>query len=217
MKRIRFLTMLGLAVVCGANITQAEPAATSDRGTIVTQSVDQMPPAVGAIQPGDPAASSVKADTCAGQMPGDLDGNGTISISDLAFLQAFLFLGGPAPNPLSNADVNGDCRVNIGDILCLVKYGQGSPSCVVTCTCVNPDLTQCCYGERGNIDYDVLDQVDISDLIYLTDYSFNSGPAPFCFEEADVNGDLSCDMSDVIYMVDYMFKTPAGPPPVSCP
>jgi len=73
----------------------------------------------------------------------------------------------------------------------------------------------CCRGIRGNVDNDDGDAIDISDLIYLVDYSFSDGPAPACFEEADVNGDLSVDISDIIYLVDYSFGD--GPPPLPCP
>jgi len=74
----------------------------------------------------------------------------------------------------------------------------------------------CCMGTiRGNVDYDLGDAIDISDLVYLVDYMFTGGPPPPCFEEADMNGDLSLDISDLVWLVDYMFT--GGPPPVACP
>ncbi len=73
----------------------------------------------------------------------------------------------------------------------------------------------CCIGDRGNVNGDAMDAVDISDVIYLVDYSFGTGPAPGCTEEADVNGDGTLDISDLVYLVDYSFGT--GPPPVACP
>ena len=73
----------------------------------------------------------------------------------------------------------------------------------------------CCVPPmRGNVDYDSLDQIDISDLVYLVDYMFNQGPAAPCFEEADMNCDGSIDISDLVYLVDYMFNQ--GPPPCRC-
>jgi hypothetical protein len=72
----------------------------------------------------------------------------------------------------------------------------------------------CCIGLRGNVNNDSEDAVDISDLIFLVDYSFGSGPAPVCADEADVNGDLTVDITDLIYLVDYSFGT--GPAPISC-
>jgi len=74
----------------------------------------------------------------------------------------------------------------------------------------------CCLGDRGNIDNSPDDAVDISDLIYLIDYMFASGPEPVCLDEANLDGDQagSLDISDLIYLVDYMFQS--GPPPPPC-
>lgn len=74
----------------------------------------------------------------------------------------------------------------------------------------------CCENIRGNIDGDALDQVDISDLVYYVDYSFGSpqGPAPSCYEEADVDNNGSLDIADIVYLVSYMFS--GGPVPMSC-
>jgi hypothetical protein len=77
--------------------------------------------------------------------------------------------------------------------------------------------SQCCLGMRGNADNSPDNVVDISDIIYLVDYAFGSGPAPACELAADVNGDGSVDISDLIYLVDFMFGDPAGPAPESCP
>jgi hypothetical protein len=74
----------------------------------------------------------------------------------------------------------------------------------------------CCLGAiRGNVDYDLGDAIDISDLVYLVDYMFTNGPVPPCLDEADMNGDLAIDISDLVWLVDYMFTN--GPPPVACP
>ena len=81
----------------------------------------------------------------------------------------------------------------------------------------------CCVGIRGNVDGDVGDNIDISDLVYLVDYMFTGGPAPTCWEEANVDGSgdgppdgsEDIDISDLVYLVDYMFN--GGPAPVACP
>ncbi len=74
----------------------------------------------------------------------------------------------------------------------------------------------CCIGDRGNIDNSPDDAVDISDLVYLIDYMFVSGPAPVCPGEANLDGDPEeiIDISDLVYLVDYMFQD--GPPPPPC-
>jgi hypothetical protein len=81
-----------------------------------------------------------------------------------------------------------------------------------------PTLTTggCCQGGyRGNIDYDPGDMIDISDLVYMVDYMFTSGPAPVCFEEADLDGVGGINISDLVYLVDFFFS--GGPAPLPCP
>ncbi len=81
-----------------------------------------------------------------------------------------------------------------------------------------PDPSSCCMPPiRGNVDMDPLDQIDISDLVYLVDYMFTGGPAPVCTEEADMNcsgGSTPIDIADLVYLVDYMFNQ--GPVPCRC-
>lgn len=76
----------------------------------------------------------------------------------------------------------------------------------------------CCVGDRGNIDNDPQDLVDIDDLIYFVTYVFAvpSAPQPFCYEEADVDGSGGMDIDDLIYMVNFAFDYPNSPAPVGC-
>ena len=80
-------------------------------------------------------------------------------------------------------------------------------------------VIDCCLPPiRGNVDYDPGDAIDISDLVYLVDYMFNSGPEPPCLSESDIDasgGESPIDISDLVYLVDYMFS--GGPEPVECP
>lgn len=80
-----------------------------------------------------------------------------------------------------------------------------------------PITDQCCLAQRGNVDGDPADQLDISDLVYLADYMFTGGPVPPCWEEADIDGSGGdvIDITDLVHMVDYMFNQ--GPAPVACP
>jgi hypothetical protein len=69
-----------------------------------------------------------------------------------------------------------------------------------------------------------LPALDVSDLVYLTNYLYKGGPAPLPFaDQGDVNGvppggkDLICpknnvDASDVVYLINYVWK--GGPAPV---
>lgn len=74
-------------------------------------------------------------------------------------------------------------------------------------------LPPCCIGIRGNVDLEGI--VDVSDLVYLIDYQFRSGPEPDCLEAANVDGLESVDVGDVVYLIDYQFH--GGPPPPDCP
>jgi len=62
----------------------------------------------------------------------------------------------------------------------------------------------CCIGLRGNVDGLGGERVDITDLVYMVDYMFVSGPWPPCMPEADINGDGEplIDISDLVYLVD---------------
>jgi len=65
----------------------------------------------------------------------------TVNISDLTYLVAFLFQGGPMPNPLANADVDGDCLITISDVTYLTaSIFEGGPP-PVECTCPIPSWT----------------------------------------------------------------------------
>lgn len=157
-------------------------------------------------------------DSCGIQIPGDADGSGTVDISDVVYLVSFLNGVGPAPVMLANGDPNGDCLINVGDVIYLSAIPTGGPP-PVECTCVNPSVDLCCFGMRGNVDYDMQDGVDVSDLLYIIDYSFLQppGPEPPCMDEADVDGLDGVNISDILYLVDYMFLEIPGPAPVSCP
>jgi len=76
-------------------------------------------------------------------------------------------------------------------------------------------VADCCEGFRGNINLDLQDTIDISDLTALVGWMFKSGAAPPCMLEADVDGNSSHDIADVTYLVGYMFKS--GPEPAGCP
>jgi hypothetical protein len=55
-------------------------------------------------------------------LPGDLDGSGTIDISDVVFLIAYIFSGGSPPTPLARGDANCSGGVDISDAVFLISY-----------------------------------------------------------------------------------------------
>jgi len=52
---------------------------------------------------------------------GDVDGDGAVSLQDLAILGTYLRQGSPVPTSMENADVNGDGIVNLTDFSTLMK------------------------------------------------------------------------------------------------
>ena len=75
------------------------------------------------------------------------------------------------------------------------------------------DACDACCVLRGDVN--ATGSINVSDLVYLVAYSFQSGPAPACVEEGDVNGSGSINVSDLVYLVAYSFQS--GPAPASCP
>jgi hypothetical protein len=55
--------------------------------------------------------------------------------------------------------------------------------------------------------------VDVADVVYLINYLFIHGPAPYPISVADVNLDGVVEISDVVYLINYLFI--GGPPPCS--
>ena len=64
----------------------------------------------------------------------------------------------------------------------------------------------------GDVDHS--HSVDIADLVFIVEFMFNGGPAPFTPLDSDVNGDCAIDVADLVYLVEYMFGS--GPDPVVC-
>jgi len=54
--------------------------------------------------------------------------------------------------------------------------------------------------------------VNISDIIYLVNYLFRTGPPPEPMRKGDTNGDGEATISDIIYLINYLFK--GGPSPI---
>ncbi|HUV30879.1 MAG TPA: M1 family aminopeptidase [Acidobacteriota bacterium] len=65
----------------------------------------------------------------------------------------------------------------------------------------------CCVGMTGNLDDDVDDLVDISDLTELIDHLFITARPPACMPEANVDGDEVgvVDIGDLTRLIDYLF------------
>lgn len=98
---------------------------------------------------------------------------------------------------------NGSCA-EMSPLTCAVEFGgvyQGDNS-----LCVNTECpTACCTGTTGNVDGDLSDVVDISDLSAIVDYLFFGGSISACFEENDVDTSASVDISDLQALIDFLF------------
>jgi hypothetical protein len=79
-----------------------------------------------------------------------------------------------------------------------------------------PEVPQTYYytvARTGPGDCNADDIVNASDIIYLVNYIFKSGPAPVILLHGDVNCSDVINSADIIYMVSYVFKS--GPSPCS--
>ena len=149
--------------------------------------------------------------SCERQRPGDTDGDGAVTIDDLALLVDYIANGGPAPRPLPNADANGDCCIDEEDIYYLESFFfEGGPG-PVECTCLEPVL---CCREQYPGDADEDGSVDVADVIFLMNYVYNGGPAPRVRANGDPNGDCCIDRRDIDFLNDYLNR--GGSAPVEC-
>lgn len=63
---------------------------------------------------------------------GDANGDGQTNVGDAVFLIAYVFKGGPAPDPIEAGDANCDHDTNIGDAVYMIAYvfkGGPEPCC----------------------------------------------------------------------------------------
>ncbi|TFH64762.1 MAG: hypothetical protein E4G91_04785 [Candidatus Zixiibacteriota bacterium] len=62
---------------------------------------------------------------------GDIDGFGSVDISDVVYLLSYIFLGGTPPLPLSSGSVNCDQDIDISDVVYLILFifSGGFPPC----------------------------------------------------------------------------------------
>jgi hypothetical protein len=65
---------------------------------------------------------------------GDANGDGDPNVGDAVFMIAYVFKGGPGPDPVCAGDANGDGDPNIGDAVYLINFVfNGGPSPVEGC------------------------------------------------------------------------------------
>jgi hypothetical protein len=64
----------------------------------------------------------------------------------------------------------------------------------------------------GDANFD--EQVNVGDAVFLINYVFKGGPAPYPLVAGDTNGEGQVNVGDAVYLINYVFK--GGPEP-SCP
>jgi hypothetical protein len=77
--------------------------------------------------------------------PGDADNDGDIDIADAVYIISFLCQGGDPPDPLANADANGDCTIDVDDVRLILYNYFISYHCIYfpDTACTNIDIGTC--------------------------------------------------------------------------
>ena len=76
-----------------------------------------------------------------------------------------------------------------------------------------PSVSQACQGMCGDFNAD--GKVNVSDAVYLINYTFSGGPGPQPVKACgDVNSDAKVALSDAVYIINYVFS--GGSPPGAC-
>lgn len=147
---------------------------------------------------------------------GDCDGDGlALTVQDVVFLVQYLTSGGPEPDPLYLADMNGDCHVDTADANLYTRYFQegigvfdpyGGYPVQTCCDCCETDIL-----EPGDANGDAI--VNITDAVYLIQYIFAGGPppTPFVISSGDANCDCLANITDAVAIISYIFA--GGLPP----
>ncbi len=72
----------------------------------------------------------------------------------------------------------------------------------------------CCNGTRGNVNSDIDEEINVSDLTVLIDFLFRGADDPDCLLEANVDGgsDEAINVSDLTFLIDFLFRGGSAPP-----
>ncbi len=82
-------------------------------------------------------------DTCDTQLPGDINRNHIVELTDLIELDSVVSCQIPPPSPATNYDLNGDCIIDQSDADYLDDFLNNGGPPPVACSCVDPQLAGC--------------------------------------------------------------------------
>jgi hypothetical protein len=140
---------------------------------------------------------------------GDCDGNGhALTVSDMVYLIRYLQGNGPAPTPLYEADLNGDCVLDDADAelyACVFEHGMICLPHYPVPTCCEPDTVvgACCDSVGGcsvRSPAHCLERGGTYQGDFRRCYPYS--PCVVC-GDVDQSGDI--DISDVVYLVSCIF------------
>jgi len=114
---------------CSQNSLTAEFGLGSS--TSVDSLIIRWPSGIVQKQTGIPIDTLLRITEAVAFIRGDANGDGVINVNDVVYLINYLFIGGPAPNPLQAGDANSDGLVNVNDVVYLINYLfiGGPPPC----------------------------------------------------------------------------------------
>lgn len=135
----------------------------------------------------------------------DIDGDGILNSEDNC---------PTVPNPLQedeDSDGVGTACDNCPTVYNPLQEDSNSNGTGDSC-----EVTSCCVGMSGNVDYSAFNSVDIADVTFLVAYYFLGGAIPPCMGEANIDGDLAgnVDVADLTWLVAWLFS--GGPQPADC-
>lgn len=158
------------------------------------------------------------------RLPGDVNGDGEVNISDVIRLINAVLNEDFTGIDMDNADVNGDGVVNISDVVALISNltngayevlpgdanGDGVINISDAISLINALLNEDFTGiNMDNADMNGDGVVNISDVTALIGY-LNGNVGMFSGAAADVNGDGKVNLSDALILLNRYFDVKVG-------
>ena len=148
---------------------------------------------------------------------GDCDSNGyALTVSDMVYLLRYLHGEGPAPRPLYEADLNGDCVIDDADAemyACIMEHGlMACLSHYPVPTCCEPDtVIGACCDSLGGCSVRSPANCLARGGTYHGDFTHCYPYSP-CVKCGDLDHSGGIDISDVVYLVTCIFVCDPIPP-----